>query len=574
MYQAKRDLPRAIQFQKQSNEIRERNLALIIATGSEQQKRLYMDTLDIETDITTTLHVRSAPQNNDAASLALTTILRRKGRILDAMTDSIANLRRRSSPADRKLVERLAASRSELSNAVLGGPTAADIDHYAENLIRLERETQDLEAQISQRSAEFRAQSEPITLESIQKALPTDSVLIEISAYRPFNPLALTKSDATEAARYVAYVLHSSGPPSWVELGDEAAIDNHVASLRGLLSNPATNIREAAREFDELVMRPIRRLIGDKKNLILSCDGALNLIPFASLIDENNRYLVETYRITYLTSGRDLLRLRTNVASKQRPVIVANPTFDRQVSTVGATTNNQRRSFDLADAVFTALPGTAGEASAIKRILPGATLLTRTRATESAVKSVKGPAVLHVATHGFFLGDTSSSGQQENPLLRSGVVLAGANYRQGGNGEDGILTALEAAGLDLWGTKIVVLSACETGVGEVRNGEGVYGLRRALMLAGSESQVISLWKVDDLATRDLMVGYYALLRSGVGRSEALQKVQLKMLHSINANRTVRRGIGLNSAAEKTDRSHPFYWASFIQSGDWRRVQGF
>jgi CHAT domain-containing protein len=137
-----------------------------------------------------------------------------------------------------------------------------------------------------------------------------------------------------------------------------------------------------------------------------------------------------------------------------------------------------------------------------------------------------------------------------NPLLRSGLAFAGANTRSGGNGEDGILLALEASGLDLHGTRLVVLSACETGVGEVRAGDGVYGLRRALVLAGAESQVMSLWQVSDAATRDLMVAYYKGLKSGGGRGDALRAVQLEML----------RG---------TTRSHPFYWASFIQSGDWR-----
>jgi hypothetical protein len=108
--------------------------------------------------------------------------------------------------------------------------------------------------------------------------------------------------------------------------------------------------------------------------------------------------------------------------------------------------------------------------------------------------------------------------------------------------------------LDLWGTKLVVLSACETGVGAAKNGEGVYGLRRALMMAGAESQVMSLWKVADDATRDLMIAYYQGLLSGKGRAEALRQVQLAML-----------------AGE--DRSHPFYWASFIPSGQWTPLEG-
>jgi CHAT domain-containing protein len=141
----------------------------------------------------------------------------------------------------------------------------------------------------------------------------------------------------------------------------------------------------------------------------------------------------------------------------------------------------------------------------------------------------------------------------ENPLLRSGLGLAGANLRKSGD-DDGILTAMEVAGLNLWGTKLVVLSACETGVGEVRTGDGVYGLRRALVLAGAETQVMSLWPVSDRGTRDLMIGYYKSLQAGAGRSEAMRQVQLRML-------------------KDPRRRHPFYWASFIVSGEWANLDG-
>lgn len=135
-----------------------------------------------------------------------------------------------------------------------------------------------------------------------------------------------------------------------------------------------------------------------------------------------------------------------------------------------------------------------------------------------------------------------------NPLLRSGLVLAGFNLRSSGN-EDGVLTALEVAGLDLGKTKLVVLSACETGVGDVANGEGVYGLRRALAIAGFPRQLITLWLVDDEATKDLMINYYRRLQKNIDRSAALRLVQLELLSSPQYQR-------------------PYYWAAFIPSGKW------
>ncbi len=142
--------------------------------------------------------------------------------------------------------------------------------------------------------------------------------------------------------------------------------------------------------------------------------------------------------------------------------------------------------------------------------------------------------------------------------------------------EDGVLTALEVSGLDLWGTKLVVLSACETGLGYVKNGEGVYGLRRALVLAGSETQVMSLWKVSDSGTRDLMTAYYTRLKQGEGRAEALRQVQLTMLRGQRKPTAGRDKRGTVDAGEKvvaTDYRHPYYWAAFIQSGDWRNLMG-
>ena len=206
------------------------------------------------------------------------------------------------------------------------------------------------------------------------------------------------------------------------------------------------------------------------------------------------------------------------------------------------------------------------EARSIKALFPDATVLSGKQVTEAAIKRIEGPSILHIATHGFFLedpeavaSDASGSAKEktgmvpENPLLRSGLALSGANVRKSG-AENGILTALQASSLNLWGTKLVTLSACDTGIGEVKDGEGVYGLRRAFFLAGTQSLVMSLWPVSDPVTREMMVDYYTGLKRGLGRGEALRQAELAMLK--------RKG-----------RQHPFYWASFIESGEWANLDG-
>jgi CHAT domain-containing protein len=490
---------------------------------------------------------------------------------------------------------RLAAQYDPLK---LDGPGESDAARWRAEVAGLESEADRLEAEVSRRSAPFRAQTQPVSIEAVQRALPPGSALVELVSYKPYN-IAPGKSAGGGArfgpARYAAYVLLPEGEPLFADLGDAASIDERVARLRDRLKSPASgDVKSAARDLDESVMRPVRRLLGKNRRVFISPDGTLNLVPFAALVDEHGSYLVEHYAISYLTSGRDLLRLQVEGESRQPPLIFADPLFTPRTEASaceGEAARSATRSVDLRDAVFTPLKGTAEEAEAIRGVLKVAPL-TGAGASEAALKNAAGPSILHVATHGFFLADEKSDatdsvrglklvsdgdarrGQQsfaaENPLLRSGLALAGANGRRGGGGEDGILTALEAAGLDLWGTKLVVLSACETGVGEVRNGEGVYGLRRALVLAGSETQVMSLWQVSDAATRDLMTDYYRRLAAGEGRADALREVQLSML---GAARTPpgagRRTRGPKTARANAGFSHPFFWASFIQSGDWR-----
>ncbi len=232
---------------------------------------------------------------------------------------------------------------------------------------------------------------------------------------------------------------------------------------------------------------------------------------------------------------------------------------------------------------------TAFEVTALQKALglKDARVLLGKQATEAAVKAkADGPVLLHLATHGFFLPAQArpnlASGQKlwkgdlrrlENPLLRSGLALAGANHRDEVTaGEDGILTAYEVTDLNLLGTELVVLSACQTGLGGVADGEGVYGLRRALALAGARTQVTSLWSVDDGGTMALMGAWYQRLLKGEDRVEAMRQVQLDMIHGRFDIKTLgpswARGTKRlwGKKRQRTDWSHPYYWAPFVVSG--------
>ena len=318
-------------------------------------------------------------------------------------------------------------------------------------------------------------------------------------------------------------------------------------------------------------MQPVRQLLGDTNNILLSPDADLNLIPFEALVDENNQYLVENYNFTYLTSGRDLLRLKTKYPSQQAPLVIADPLYNQpgelgEVGELAATHRGIEHISQLfSNMSFGRLEGTRQSAKIIQALfdLPEERVKTQKQATENVLKQVKSPNFLHIATHGFFFPPKQSpSGENyvyDNPLLRSGLVFAGVEPRQSGE-EDGIMTAYETTLLNLLGTKLVVLSACDTGVGDSTSGEGIYGLRRALVIAGSESQIISLWKVSDNATKDLMVGYYQNLKAGQGRSEALHEIQRQMLR------------GELKGEDGKLYEHPYYWASFIPSGDWTPME--
>jgi CHAT domain-containing protein/tetratricopeptide (TPR) repeat protein len=547
------DTSTAIAYLTRAHDIRERQLARNLPLGSDRQRVNYLELFTRDLDRAISLHAQDATNSAGALDLALTTLLRRKGRALDASRDSVAVLRQRAADSQRALFEELASARAQLSAVTLRGPAGASPAAYQANLRRLGDRVDRLESDLSAESAVFRAESLPISVDTVQRAIPADSVLIEYVVYHPTRP---TYGRSTPS-RFVAYVLGpGTAVPRWVDLGEADAINAAVRSWRDALRDPRRHdAARLARALDALVLEPVRPLLRDASHLLIAPDGSLNLIPFAALQDEQQRYLLERHTVTLLTSGRDLLRLQVLRDGRGPAVVVAAPAFGEPTvvaSAAGAAPARPR--VDTSRTFFGPLPGANDEVRALRALLPAATFLTGPQATESALRRLSGPRILHVATHGFFRERDAAGADAtaiDDPLLRSGLALAGAN--RGGQDDDGILTALEAAGLDLWGTGLVVLSACDTGVGDVRNGDGVHGLRRALVLAGAESQLMTLWPVSDRSTRELVVSYYRQITAGLGRGDALRRAQLDVM--------------------STPRfAHPYYWASFILSGAWTSMR--
>src|SRR5262245_972480 len=559
------DIGNALKFQRRADAILEMQLGLYVASGSERQKLAFVRNEADRTDRTISLHLKQAPDNADAASLAALVLLQRKGRVQDAMTDLFAAARQRvASPNDRLLMDELKETDASLARIALGGVRQPAQD-VRESVAEIESRKEQLEATLSERSADFRAEVRPVTLEAVQAAIPRDASLVEFAVFRPFDPEAERNEEAYGPPHYAAYVISKHGAPLGMDLGAVEDIDALVVGLRKALRDPGdADVKPRGRALDERIMRPLRASLAGTTRLLISPDGGLNLVPFEALVDEHGRYLIERYAMTYPTSGRDLLRMQTAPAAPGKPVIVADPLFGEPPAVVArrgqpvaiSAARSVTVGADLSGLYFAPLLGSALEGRAIKGLFPDATLLTGRRATKSTLTQVAAPSILHIASHGFFLEDDASGGSEsviaQNPLLRSGLALAGANLPGSAQG-DGILTALEAAGLNLWGTSLVTLSACDTGVGDVHNGEGVYGLRRAFMLAGAETLVMSLWPVSDAVARDTMVAYYARLRSGAGRGDALRQAKLSILR-------------------RPALRHPYYWGGFIQSGDWTRLR--
>ena len=343
--------------------------------------------------------------------------------------------------------------------------------------------------------------------------------------------------------------------------------------------------------------------LGDAARVFIVPEGTLGLVPFAALPIGERSYLIERGPVVhYLSAERDIVAQGSTSSSPNGLLAIGGPSFNdasmfasRARSRPPVSTNPATSSAaatlrgaampcgGLQQITFEPLGGTRQEVRDLSSVwntgvtatIGPAQVLVGRDASETAFKrGAAGYRVLHLATHGFFLngdctaapigtrgvGGLSTAGrrrQSGNPLLLSGLALAGANRRSlaGPDEDDGILTADEVASLDLSGVEWAVLSACDTGVGEIHAGEGVFGLRRAFQVAGARTVVMSLWSVDDQATRAWMkVLYEGRFQRRLSTADAVHQASVSVLRE-------RRAAGLST--------HPFYWAAFVAAGDWR-----
>jgi CHAT domain-containing protein len=382
--------------------------------------------------------------------------------------------------------------------------------------------------------------------------LAADSVLVEFAKIRDYD-WGRNRWGRTE--RYLAFVLLPDGKIVLVDLGDAQRLEDKITPVLRALNTPnarglsvvgpeaSTAPLDVGQHLHELVWKPLAPHVGRAHHLIIAPDGLINLVPFAPIRIPGGNYLVEKRLIRYVTSGRDLLKKTSPDTPLENDLfLAANPDFDLAggLPTAPATGEPNLRSRDFV-ARFERLPGTAREADVIPALLGGGQkqVVKGARATEEAVLAAGRSRVLHLATHGFFLKD-----QETEPVQGQGQTVAPSNL-------DGVLTALEVTTMDLVGTDLVTLSACQTAVGDVRPGEGVFGLRRAFALAGAKHLMMSLWRVGDEITASQMEIFYRHYGQGLPPAKALRQAQLETLAQLRAQRA---------------EPDPALWAPFILQG--------
>jgi CHAT domain-containing protein len=276
--------------------------------------------------------------------------------------------------------------------------------------------------------------------------------------------------------------------------------------------------------------------------MIISSDGLLNLLPFGALYFDN-RYLIQQSNILYIPCAKDFVssffKYNSNSSKAKEIVVFGNPDYDKSFK-ASNTRGGYKLGYRMIDlkSYFHTLQGTIKEISFLKKQYKNAIIYQDKNATVENLLSIVNPIILHIATHGFYIPNSSS-----NHLQETGLALAGANKARRTTDTRGLVTALKISTMELFKTKLVVLSACQTGVGKIELSEGISGLSKSFIQAGAKNVMMSLWNVDDKETANLMKKFYKNIQKNKTFTQSLREAKLSMIHL-----------------------HPYYWSSFIISG--------
>lgn len=415
-----------------------------------------------------------------------------------------------------------------------------EIKDHKINLDSLETAANTMERKLSESSKEFSAgySTQKISFKQVRDLLGDAEAVVEIIRVRKFDQSFTT--DAT----YAALILTKGAElPKLVMLDNGQQLDTRYAKF---YRNSIQQRSVDEYSYDQYWARIEPELAG-KKLIYLSPDGVYNQLNLNTLKKPGADYVINRYDLVIIGNSKDLFNLKNKkkVVPKKNATLIGFP--------------------DYGSTEIAALPGTKVEIDGIARILKPAgyvvTQYMQKTATEANLKAVKAPVLMHIATHGYFLQDVEHGGSafgvnlenaSDNPLLRSGLILANGGKTVAGkatpnlsSNDNGILTAYEAMNLNLEGTNLIVLSACETGLGDVKAGEGVYGLQRAFLVAGADALIMSLWKVDDAATQQLMTNFYTSWIKLGNKQKAFKQAQLQLM---------------------TKYKEPYYWGAFVMMG--------
>ena len=521
-------------------------------------------------------HVVSRPAGEADINLAFNQLLQFKGSLSDFDNAKALILRNRRNDALALTFSELTAVSAQQD--LIDKQAAFSDESTLRSYVDLMNKRAELEGKIEQSVG---SDVEKIFLERRQgdmvarlaAALPKDAVLLEFMKLPNLNPPG-------DTSQYVAFVLSTNQPViRVVKLGDAAAIDTLIATYQKTIRNAIElnqmppqekKLKELGRQLFNKIVAPIASMTGTAKHWVVDPDAGLQLVPFEAFVSPAGRYVLQDVAISYVTSAMDLLRAAQESEQTTTALIVGAPDYGAAIASappgngINAALMPMRK--PLAMASFQALDDTRLEANSIASVLAAKKVATTTllahQATKAAILGAKMPSILHIATHGFFVNDEGDSSplpaaesksefdlpvgrQKSNPMYRAGIVLAGANRNQ----RAGILYAAEIVGLDMSHTRIAILSACDTGVGDIEAGDGAFGLKRAFMIAGAKSVVMSLWPVASEETTQMMQLFYesmAASKNSTNRAAALRESKLQLMKT---------------------HPNPYYWGPFVLSGD-------